>query len=196
MHVYPPGRRWLVLLLGAATAVATGQAPVSGETLLFSPPADFKVGYSARHDNTAITEFVPNGQSVDDWAQMLTVQVFHGATVDPATFLGGLGARYTHACPGTSAKGIFTGQSNGYVVSMLLLRCPNNPATGKPETTAFRVIKGKDALYSVQHAWRAVTSDQEVEAAMHALATVIVCDTRTPEHDCRPPEAAASPSGS
>jgi hypothetical protein len=194
--MYPTRRRWLVLLFGAATAVATGQAPVIGETLLFSPPAGFKVGYTARHGNTAITEFVPDGQTVDDWVQMLTVQVFHGATADPATFLQGLGARYMDACPGTSAKGIFTGQSNGYVVSMLLLKCPRDPGTGKPETTAFRVIKGTDALYSVQHAWRAVASDQEVAAAMHALATVVVCDTRAPEHGCGPPDAAASPPGS
>jgi hypothetical protein len=125
--------------------------------------------------------------------QMLTVQVFHGATADPATFLQGLGARYMDACPGTSAKGIFTGQSNGYVVSMLLLKCPRDPGTGKPETTAFRVIKGKGAPYSVQHPWRAVASDQEVAAARHALATVVVCAARTPEHACRSPRRGCHP---
>jgi hypothetical protein len=89
-------------------------------------------------------------------------------------------------CPGTTAKGkrIYTGQVNGYVVSMLLLRCPMNPHTGKPETTAFRVIKGKDALYSVQRAWRAVPSDQDVANVMEGLGKVTVCDTRTPEHPC------------
>ena len=88
------------------------------------------------------------------------------------------------ACPGTTAKGVFTGQINGYVVSMLLLQCPKNPGTGKPETTAFRVIKGNDALYAVQHAWRAVPSAQDVDAAMHALAKVTVCDTRAAAHPC------------
>jgi hypothetical protein len=53
-------------------------------------------------------------------------------------------------CPGTTAQGVFTGQVNGYVVSMLVLKCPKNPGTWKPETTAFRVIKGNDALYSVR----------------------------------------------
>jgi hypothetical protein len=115
---------------------------------------------------------------------MLTVQVFRGATVDAATFLQGVGKRYMDACPGTTAKGVYTGQVNGYVVSMLLLKCPQNPGTGKPETTAFRVIKGKDALYSVQRAWRSVPSDQELDDVMHTLAKVTVCDTRTPEHPC------------
>jgi hypothetical protein len=93
------------------------------------------------------------------------------------------------ACPGTTAKGIYTGQVNGYVVSMLVLKCPSNPNTGKPETTAFRVIKGKDALYSVQRAWRLVPSDQEIDEVMHALAKVTVCDTRTAEHPCPAPDA-------
>jgi len=87
-------------------------------------------------------------------------------------------------CAGTTAKGIFTGQVNGYVVSMLVLKCPLNPATGKPETTAFRVIRGKDALYSVQRAWRAVPADGEFDAVMHALAKVSVCDSRAPDHPC------------
>jgi hypothetical protein len=115
---------------------------------------------------------------------MATVQVFRHATVDAATFLLGIGKRWFSDCPGSSAKGIFTGQVNSYVVSMLLLRCPKNPSTGKPETTAFRVIKGNDALYTVQRAFRADLSDKDLDEAMHALGKVTVCDTRSPDHPC------------
>jgi hypothetical protein len=186
-------RMSLAPLFGAAAAIASSQTLTAGENLVFSPPKNFAVGYRSSHDNRVMTEYVPDGQTVDDWTQLVTVQIFHGATVDPATFLKGVGARYEGHCPGTSAKGIFTGQSNGYVVSMLLLKCPNNPGTGKPETTAFRVIKGRDALYSVQHAWRAVASDQEVDVAMHALAAVTVCDTRAAEHAWPSASSAAAP---
>lgn len=174
----------VITLIGCTAAGALGQSLIDAENLLFSPPKDFKIGYQATRDKRLITEWVPAGETVEDWTQMLTVQIFRGATVDAATFLQGVGKRYMNDCPGTTAKGIFTGQVNGYVVSMLLLKCPNNPGTGKPETTAFRVIKGKDALYSVQRAWRAVPSDQEVDDVMHALAKVTVCDTRAPEHAC------------
>jgi hypothetical protein len=172
------------ILISCATAVAGGQSLIDAENLLFAPPKDFKIGYQSNHDNRMMTEWVPTAETVQDWTQMLTVQIFRGATVDAATFLQGVGKRYMDACPGTTAKGVFTGQINGYVVSMLLLQCPKNPGTGKPETTAFRVIKGKDALYSVQHAWRAVPSAQDVDAAMHALAKVTVCDTRVAAHPC------------
>jgi hypothetical protein len=173
-----------ILLIGGTAAVALGQSLLDAENLLVAPPKDFKIGFQSNHDNRLMTEWVPAAETVEDWTQMLTVQIYRGATVDAATFLQRVGKLYTDDCPGTTAKGIYTGQVNGYVVSMLLLKCPKNPGTGKPETTAFRVIKGKDALYSVQRAWRADPSDQEVDDVLHALAKVTVCDTRAPEHPC------------
>jgi hypothetical protein len=172
-----------VLLLATASP-APSQSLLQAENLLFAPPPDFKVGYESNHDNRLMTEYVPAGQTVDDWTQMLTVQIFRGATVDSATFLQGVGKRYMDACPGTTAKGIFTGNTNGYVVSMLQLNCPNNPGTGKPETTAFRIIKGNDALYSVQRAFRSEPSSMELDEVMHFLAKVTVCDTRSGDHPC------------
>lgn len=167
-----------------ATVAARGQSLIDAENLLLAQPAGFKVGYQSSHDNRSITEYVPATETVDAWTQLLTVQIFRHATVDSATFLQGLGKHYMTDCPGTTAKGIFTGTTNGYGVSMLVLKCPNNPGTSKPETTAFRVIKGNDALYAVQRAWRSVPSDQDIDDVMHALAKVTVCDTRSPEHPC------------
>jgi hypothetical protein len=140
-----------------------------------------------------MTEWVPAGESVSDWTQMLTVQVYRGAEVDSATFLERVGKGYLDACPKTAAKGIFSGKVNGYIVSMLLLKCPMNPATKRPETTAFRVIKGKDALYSVQRAWRSVPTDQDIDEVMHWLARVTVCDTRAPDHPCPSFDSVAPP---
>jgi hypothetical protein len=182
-----------LVLLGCCAGIACAQSSIDAENLLVSPPKDFKVGFQASHDNRTITEFVPTAETVEDWTQMLTVLVYRHATVDSATLLQRVGKQYMDACPGTTAKGIFTGKTNGYDVSMLVVKCPKNPATQKPETTAFRVIKGNDALYSVQRAWRSVPSDQEIDAVMHSLAKVTVCDTRTPEHPCPSLDSVASP---
>lgn len=173
-----------VILAGCATALALSQSLTDAENLLFAPPKEFKIGFQSNRDNHLMTEWVPATETVEDWTQMLTVQIYRGATVDAATFLQGIGKRYKGACAGTTAKGIFTGQINGYVVSMLLLKCPKNPGTDKPETTAFRVIKGSDALYSVQRAWRSIPTDQELDDAMHGLTKVTVCDTRAASHPC------------
>jgi hypothetical protein len=128
-----------------------------------------------------LTEFIPNGETVDDWTEMLTVQIFRNLKdVAPAAFLQNIGAQWVNTCPETPKDSIRSGQVNGYPVSMLVLRCPKSPSTGKPETTVFRVIRGKDALYSVQHAWRTVPSEE----AQQALAKSTVCDTRDPGHPC------------
>jgi hypothetical protein len=181
---------WLIrsaatLLIGCGIAVAA-QPAVDAENLIVSPPADFKVGYDSRDANKSITEFVPAQETVEDWTRMLTVQVFRHAKVEAAAFLQGIGKGYVAACPGTTVRGngIHTGQVNGYVVSMLILQCPTNPATGKPETTIFRAIKGNDALYVVQRAWRADPAQQDLDEAMQALSRVLVCDSRAPEHPC------------
>lgn len=165
---------------------------MTAEHLLFVPPEHFKVGYRSEHDGGTLTEFVAEGETVEEWSQMLTVQVFRNLDADAPVFLERVGDHYVKDCPGTTAKGIFTGHANGYVVSMLLLKCPHNHATGRPETTAFRVIRGKDALYSVQFAWRAIPSDQDIDAVMHRLAGVSVCDTRTGQHPCAAPDSFAA----
>jgi hypothetical protein len=181
------GRETTAPLANAQVPAITARSPepwLEGENLLFAQPMNFK---NAHHDDRigSLTEFVPNGESVEDWTEMITVQVFHGLKVDPAPFLQAMGKGFAKSCPGfNSPKGIVTGQENGYVVSMLVVKCPVNPATGKPETTLFRIIKGKDALYSVQHAWRSVASDKDLSDAVLALRKVTVCDTRDPSHPC------------
>jgi hypothetical protein len=167
------------------------RSQMAAESLLLSPPKNFVVGYQANDGRRSIREFVPIGEAVGDWSEMLTVQLFHGAAIGAPTFLQRVAAKYMNDCPGTTAKGIFTGQVNGYVVSTLLLKCPRNPATDRPETTAFRIIKGNDALYSVQYAWRSVPTNQAIDDALHSLGKVAVCD-RTADHPCPSFDAPAS----
>lgn len=83
------------------------------------------------------------------------------------------------AAAGASGQSLIVGEN-------LLFSPPRDFKVGyqKPETIAFRVIRGKDAMYSVQHAWRAVPSEQQIDDAMHALARVTVCHSRTPDHPC------------
>jgi hypothetical protein len=175
----------ITLICGRA-ALAYGQSMLDAENLLISPPEGFKVGFDSTTGNNSITEFVAAGETVDDWTRMLTVQVYRHWAIDAAAYLQRIGKRFADACPGTAVigKGIQTGRVNGYAVSMLFLQCPRNPKTGKPETTVFRAIKGNDALYSIQRAWRAIPSREDVNDVMHAMGKVIVCDTRAPEHPC------------
>ena len=95
-----------ITVFGFNASVAFGQSLIDAENLLFSPPKDFKIGFQSNRDNRLMTEWVPATETVEDWTQMLTVQIYRGATVEAASFLEGVGRRYMNACPGTTAKGI------------------------------------------------------------------------------------------
>jgi hypothetical protein len=86
------------MILIACSSAASAQTLIA-ENLLFSPPKDFKVGYQSSHDNRQITEWVPATETVEDWTQILTVQIFRGVTVDGGRFLQEIGKRYTGDCP-------------------------------------------------------------------------------------------------
>ena len=172
----------------ASEASGASAPPIRNEELLVNWPAGFKVGYQAAHDNMNMTEYVPTDETVTDWSRMMTVQVFHGANISASGFLQGLGKRYMDGCPGTEVRGngIRSGTVNAYPVSMLMLMlmCPRNPSTDKPETTLFRVIKGADALYAVQWSWRSVPPAEQIDQAVKSMTSVTVCDTRGTEHPC------------
>ena len=163
---------------------ALAQSQLDAENLIVARPPGWKTGSQTSHDNRSMAEWVPASETVDDWTQMITVGVYRHATVDATTFLQRITQQWLAACPGSQAKGIVTGQTNAYVVSMQVLTCPKNPTTGKPEVTAFRAIKGQDALYSVQRAFRSLPNDADYNDTIHFLSTVTVCDTRTPAHPC------------
>ena len=172
-------------IAGLATLLVSLSTSVRAETLtehlVFVSPSGFKASY--RQGNT--TEWVPEGETVDDWTEMVTVQIYSIApTVTQATFLDGIARNWMAACPDTPKQTIYTGTTNGYAVSMLLLSCPKNAQTGKPETTGFRVIQGNDRLYTVQRAFRSVPSSESLGAAMKYLGTVSLCDSVRAGHPC------------
>jgi hypothetical protein len=187
-HIIALPSRSRVAIAGFAVALLIAAAPaaaqISDETLLVAMPQGFIVGSNAARNNMLMQEWVPVGQSVENWTEMVTVQVFKGQNFDPGRFLAGMGQRWLAACPGSKPDVIHSGQANGYPVSMLMLHCALNPQTAKPENTLFRAIKGNDSFYLVQKAFRSNPSDAQVAETAKYLGTVNVCDTRTPEHPC------------
>jgi hypothetical protein len=150
-------------------------------------PADFELGADLGRNGNTFKEFVKKGQSVQDWSDMITVEIYPGAAITPAQFLQVLGGKIVAACPGAvSKRNIINGTTNGYPVSMLDLWCPANPQTNKPESLFVRVIKGDGRLYSVQYAWRSVPSNAQLDAAVTFLRDVSVCDAQGKTHTCPP----------
>lgn len=171
-----------VLAVGAATV----HAQLRNENLLVAMPDGFKVGHSASRNGVDMQEWVPSAETVQDWSEMVTVQIFHNRPdIDPGRYQSEMSKLWARACPGSMVGQVMTGNTNGYPSASLALQCPLLASTGKPEMAMIKAIKGRDSFYVVQLAVRSVPAPSKVEQMMRYLDRVSVCDTRLADRPCR-----------
>jgi hypothetical protein len=177
----------LLLALVLATAASVAAAQLQNENLLVTMPDGFKMDFQEKTKEMLISEMVPGAESVDNWTQMVTVQIFFGLKSGPEEFKSKVETGWARACRGSSAHAVAQGKENAYPFAVWLLACPLNKTTGKPEFTWFKAMQGNDSLYVVQVALKARPSQEATTRWMDYLRTVRVCDTRLPDRAC-PPE--------
>ncbi len=156
----------LVLLLCLGTAAS---AQFKNENLLVGLPQGFKVGFSDQRNGMNMQEWVPSNETVQNWTEMVTVQVFLNRTdLDPVKFLTTLQQQWAGACKGSVATPVATSRVNGYLSASTLLRCPLLASTGKPETTMGEGDQGqrqflrRAARRPIRSDARAARTDEEV----------------------------------
>ncbi len=160
-------------------------AQLKNENLLVGMPQGFKLGFKESKNGMNMQEFVPEAETVQNWTEMVSVQVFLGRKdLQPASFLGALQQQWAGSCKGSSATPVATGKANGYDAASILLRCPTVTSTGKPETAMIRAIKGNDSFYVVQRAVRSIPSADRLETMKKYIESVSVCDSRLPPRAC------------
>jgi len=170
-----------LLCLGAAA-----HAQLKNENLLVALPQGFKVGFTDSVNGMHMQEMVPANETVVDWTEMVTVQIFlNRKDIDPMQFLATMEKQWAGACKGSTATPAVAGKSNGYTSVMRLFRCPLLASSGKPETTMMKAIKGNDSFYLVQRAVRGAPTPSQLEQTKAYLEGVSVCDTRLPAHPCK-----------
>ncbi len=130
----------------------------------------FIVAYRAGGQSGEIVEQVPKGESVQNWTRMITLQRFTaGASrMSAAQILDRMAAGLQASCPGGRISG--RRQSGG--LAQMRADCPNNPATGKPETFFAKALPGKSDMHMVQVAFRRVPTAADVRWAESYLAQV------------------------
>jgi hypothetical protein len=174
-----------VLAVTFAALVTLPATAFEGENLLVTAPAGYKAGFSDRNAKMVMTEFVPAGQSVQNWTEMVTVQVFLGMKrASPAAFRDRMEKLWAGSCAKAAMVPISAATENGYEVVLWRLTCPLNKTTGKPEMTWFKAIAGNDSFYVVQKAFKFEPPSEKVAEWIAYLNKVSVCDTRLPERAC------------
>jgi len=174
----------VALSLAAALSLATPAFAFKNENLLVAVPKDYKPDYHAKSARGIITEMVPQNETVKNWTEMLTVQIFFHVKPGPEAFRQRVAQGWLKSCKGASAHTIAQGQENGYPFAVLMLACPRNAQTGKPEWTWFKAIQGNDSFYVVQKAFKFEPARLQIIEWTRYLKGVKVCDTRGAEHRC------------
>ena len=169
----------LPLALAVTMVASAAAAQLQNENLLVTVPDGFKMDFQQKNKDMLISEMVPGAESVNDWTQMVTVQIFFGLKGGPEEFKSKVETGWARACRGSSAHAVAQDKENVW-----LLACPLNKTTGKPEFTWFKAMQGNDSLYVVQVALKARPSEEATTRWMDYLRTVRVCDTRLADRAC------------
>jgi len=175
-------KRWLALCLVAGLSSAAFAD--TGENLLIALPDGYRIDFQQKQGKAQITEMVPKAESVKNWTEMLTVQVFYGLKSTPAQFRDRINDLWRTSCPGAQSAPLASAVENGYPVTMWLAFCPLNKETGKPELTFMKALQGKDSFYVVQKAFKFAPSKEQTATWTQYLRQVSVCDTRLPDRAC------------
>jgi hypothetical protein len=167
-------------------AVCTAHA---NEFLLHAAPQDYKVAFQTRKGNLQHVEMIPRSESLKNWSEMLTTQIFFGGVPQgtPVRFYEWVAERWRASCPTATAQLIRHGTEKGYPFAFWMLTCESLPATSKPENTWFKAIQGRDSFYLVQKAWRREPRKEEIVTWTKHLRNVAVCDSRAGGDKACPP---------
>ena len=158
----------LTLLMGLASGVAAADSntPVFGQIVAFTLPGGFVAGFESTAATNYIQEFVPHGESVEQWSQMITLTGAKDQARDPASapmqFAGKIAQQYSKACPKTfSSQVVGTLQISGHDAVVALLGCGSvRSVTPRSEVAMVVAIKGKSDMYTIQWAERSAPMEQ------------------------------------
>jgi len=189
-------RRALLASFAGLLLAGGASAQLKAENLLQGMPAGYKIGFQERQGPIILTEMVPESESVEEWTEMVSSQLFIGLkSVSPETFRAESRKKWLEACKDGNFAEIASGEESGYPMALWMLSCPHSKAPGRPEITWFKAIRGQDAFYVVQKSFRFEPSNEQVQQSMRYLRQISVCDTRIPQRACpviKPPEAEAA----
>ncbi len=160
-------------------------AKLQDENLLVAIPKGYKIDFQTKKDNMIMSEMVPQAETVNNWTEMVTTQIFLGMkNTSPEQFQETMTNNWAAACKNSNSVPVTDGKENGYAFSIWMQTCPLNRVTGKPENTWFKAIKGNDSFYVVQKAFKSEPSNEQIVQWMKYFRTIMVCDTRGNKHPC------------
>lgn len=93
--------RFLVILFVSVLAGSVFAQLVNENILIVVPPG-YKIDFQDRKPRMLMNEMVPQGETVNNWTEMVTVQIFCNLKTTPDQFVSKLASGWTASCSGAS----------------------------------------------------------------------------------------------
>lgn len=142
----------------AALVLFSGPAARAQETVQAAfDDREWKLGFENynQEKKAMIKEFVPEGQTVDTWDELVTLQFFEGLQnkITVAQFLQKMQAGIQNACPGVNWR-ILSSKDNEAVYQWSIRGCKGQP----DQTEIARVFAGHEGM----HVWHYAVKDPDL----------------------------------
>lgn len=176
-----------MLILLAAMAAAAAQGGGAPEWIGRAEVPGFVEGHRVERPYGMIVEWVPEGETVQSWTRIITVQRFGEAATRqrPREVIANMARDLSASCPGGVPSAVETLRVSGRQAARFRADCALNPGTGLPETLFALAIAGERDMHMFQIAFRRVPSAEDVSWAEQHLASAVLCTERSREGVCR-----------
>ncbi len=173
-----------ICLLGTTPLLA--KAPKKGEVLLMQIPKNYKLALVDRTPRQMLQEFIPKGQNIKSYREMISLQIFYGglgaSAKDFAKYMLELN---TKICPKASGKLEALKRENRYPAAIYSYSCKAK-TKARSEWGLGKVIEGRDSLFVVIKVWKKAPSKAKLKKWHRFIEGIRLCDTRRGKKACGP----------
>ncbi len=176
----------LITLIGLTGCSSTPKLPpAETEQLLYSIPENYVLGYQIKESNMLLMEFIPKGETSENWTEMITLQTFYGLdNMTPKEYAARVKKAGASVCPGIKSTLGKETLDNGYQAYSWKQVCDLNPNTKREEATLLKAIAGRRNLYVIQKAWGYYPDQKETQIWSEYIKNTILCNSEKPTGLC------------
>ncbi|TXI91916.1 MAG: hypothetical protein E6Q34_06885 [Burkholderiaceae bacterium] len=177
-------RLFLLPIFALLAGIAQAQVPV--ENLLLRVPDNYTSASNTQKENFSGIEYIPKTESLTTWSEMLTVQTFRNLSVGLDVFRENLERGFKRSCKESSSALVSEANEFGYDAKVWMQTCEYANKTPRDEIVLFKAIRGKEATYVIQKAFRFEPSVEKLTPWFEYMKKVRLCGAESNEPDCEP----------
>lgn len=171
-----------------------GETVENGENLIFPVPWAWSLGHRQTSGGVSIEEYVPFGQSVHNWREMITVRRFRGQGHDPVAVLNAMQNWNLRNCPRPLQRPVSGGRADDRPIATTLLVCGEVPGLHVSEVAVMKAVTGNENVFVFHKHWRVPVTEpelvvqslaKEIDEGFELAQNVRLCDTRDPRLPCQ-----------